>query len=244
MSKKTNKRTVSAKYNGPMTGGMKFFLAGCVAELYLLIIRRFYINGSLEQVLSWNGYLKVFAGVGVAAAIVGAVLSFLWKADRKRRTIGWYVLGLGLFVAVASALVLFDMNALAILTTLVPVVLVLDILWCLFDHDSALALTSLAGALMVAWLCRRGAAGTSGLMVKGAAVVYLAALAALVVVIKGGKLSKFVSSDGSKMVYTACAISAVGVAAALVSTAVAYYAMWALAAVVFCMAVFYTVRQL
>lgn len=38
-----------AKGNEPMNGAMKFFLAGLVAELYLLIIRRFYVNGNTRK---------------------------------------------------------------------------------------------------------------------------------------------------------------------------------------------------
>ena len=41
MSKNPNKKAVQK--DEPMNGAMKFFLAGCVAELYLLIIRRFYV---------------------------------------------------------------------------------------------------------------------------------------------------------------------------------------------------------
>ena len=46
MAKNPNSRPRPAKREEPMNGAMKFFLAGCVAELYLLIIRRFYINGT------------------------------------------------------------------------------------------------------------------------------------------------------------------------------------------------------
>ena len=105
MSKKPNKKSPQRRYDGPMTGGMKFFLAGCVAERYLLIIRRFYINGTLDQVLAWYSYLKIFAAAGAVVAIVGAVLAFVWKQDKKRREIAWYVLGGGLFLGIASAAV-------------------------------------------------------------------------------------------------------------------------------------------
>ena len=57
-------------------------------------------------------------------------------------------------------------------------------------------------------------------------------------------LAKLISSEGHKMVYAACLISAAGVAAALVSATLAYYVMWVLAAAMFCLAVYYTVRQL
>ena len=45
-------------------------------------------------------------------------------------------------------------------------------------------------------------------------------------------------------VYVACGLSAAAMAAALVSTTVAYYAIWALAIVAFALAVYYTVKQL
>ena len=44
--------------------------------------------------------------------------------------------------------------------------------------------------------------------------------------------------------YLACVLSIVALAVALFSTALAYYAMWALAIVVFALAVYYTVKQL
>ena len=245
MSKKPNKKSSArSKYDGPMTGGMKFFLTGCVAELYLLVVRRFYIDGTISQVLAWNTYLKVFAVAGVIAAAAGVFIALSKKLKTAQKAVGPYLFGLGLFVAVSSALVLVDMSALSILTTIVPVVLVLDILWWLFDRDSALSLTALAGALVVVWMCRRGAVGTSALLVKALGAAYVAAVAVIALLLKNGKLSKLISLDGHKMVYAACAISAVGVAAGLVSATIAYYVMWGLSAVLFCMAVYYTVRQL
>jgi hypothetical protein len=51
----------SAKKADSMTPAMKIFLVGLVAELYLLIVRRFYVNGTIQQVVAWDEYLKVFA---------------------------------------------------------------------------------------------------------------------------------------------------------------------------------------
>ena len=244
MSKKSNKNSVPSRYDTPMTGGMKFFLLGCVAQLYLLVVRRFYINGTINQVLSWNTYLKVFAAIGAIAAVAGLFIALSKKLTSGKKAVGPYLFGLGLFVAVASALVLVDMSALSVLTTIVPVVLVIDILWWLFDRDSALSLTSLSAALLVVWMCRRGAAGTSGLLVKTLGVACIAAVVIIALLLKKGKLSKLISAEGHKMVYVACAVAAAGMAAALVSASLAYYVMWGLAAALFCMAVYYTVRQL
>ena len=44
----------SAKKDDSMTPAMKIFLVGLVAELYLLIVRRFYVNGTIQQVVAWD----------------------------------------------------------------------------------------------------------------------------------------------------------------------------------------------
>lgn len=242
MSKKPIKK--SSRYDGPMTAGMKFFLAGCVAELYLLVIRRFYVNGTIDQMLAWHEHLLLLVALGMAALTVGLVLMNRAKENKAKKELAWYFLGGGAFVAIASGLIRHNMSALSILTTLVPVVLVIDVLWWLFDRDSALSLTALAAALLVVWMCRRGAVGISGLLVKALGAACIAALVIIPLLVKNGKLAKLISSEGHKMVYAACLISAAGVAAALVSATLAYYVMWVLAAAMFCLAVYYTVRQL
>ena len=45
MSKNPVSKSKPVKRNEPMHNALKFFLAGCVAEIYLLVIRRFYVNG-------------------------------------------------------------------------------------------------------------------------------------------------------------------------------------------------------
>ena len=60
MAKNPNKKV--APKDEPMNGAMKFFLAGCVAELYLLILRRFYINADSELTTTsglWPGSARV-----------------------------------------------------------------------------------------------------------------------------------------------------------------------------------------
>ena len=245
MAKHPNRKVKAAKAD-PMTGAMKFFLAGGVAELYLLIVRRFYINGSLEQVVAWDSHLKIFAWIGAAVLAIGAVLSILWKADSKKRVIGWYTAGFGAFLAVASFLIQKNMSLLSPLSVLIFVVMLLGILWTLYDRECALALTVLALSLVAVWVCRRGADSLYlGSVVTVLAIVYILALLVLVWLVKGKKLSKLLPAKADPLpVYVACSLSVVTVAAALISSTVAYYAMWVLAAVVFALAVYYTVKQL
>ncbi len=255
MPKNPNRRSKPVKRDEPMTGAMKFFLAGCVAELYLLIVRRFYLAGNAEQQIAWyDYYLWVLAGVGAAVFAVGAVLSVLWKADRKKRVIGWYTAGLGAFLAISTVLIrLMNASAVTLLSVVVPVVMLLVILWSLYDRECAVSLTILGVSLVFLWVCRRTLSNIYyGTLIRVAAVLFLVLLAAAAVLAykvgkDGGRLGKFrLLPSGADLlpIYSACGLSAVGIAAALISTTVAYYAMWALAIVVFALAVYYTVKQL
>ena len=238
-----------------MNTAMKIFLAGCVAELYLLIVRRRYVNGNAQQQIDWyDKYLWVLAGLGAVVLILGVILSVMWKAERKKRVAGWYTAGGGAFLAV-SALMIRALNASAVtlLSVVVPVAMLLVVLWSLYDRECAVALTILGVSLIFVWICRRMFFNIYyGTLVRVAAVLFLVLLAAAAFLSRkgdrnGGKLGKvrLLPSDADLLpIYTACGLSAAAVAAALVSVNVAYYAMWALAVVVFALAVYYTVKQL
>ena len=246
MPKNSNSKSKQVKRDEPMTGAMKFFLAGCVAELYLLIIRRFYVNGTLEQAVAWDTYLTVFAGAGAVVLAVGLLLSFFWKTDKKKRVIGWSVTGAGLFLAAASLLVRWNMATLTLLTVVVPVVILLGVLWSLYDRECALSLTILGVSLIALWICRKQLSSMYlGTYVKIFVVVYIVVLIAVALLTKQGKLKKLLPASADPLpVYVACGLSAVAMLGALFNTVVAYYAMWALAIVVFGLAVYYTVKQL
>lgn len=255
MAKNPNSKSKQVKSDAPMNGAMKFFLAGCVAELYLLVVRRFYINGTAVQQIAWyDTYLKVFMGLGVVVLALGAVLSVLWKADKRKRGFGWMILGLGAFVAAASFLI-WKMNVAAVtfLTVVVPVVMLLGILWSLYDRECAWALTILGVSLIALWVCRRQMSNIYlGIYVKAAAVLYIVLLLAAAFLTrqasrqKGclGRLRVLPANADPAPIYAACGLSAVAMLSALVNITVAYYAMWALAIVVFALAVYYTVKQL
>lgn len=248
MAKKTNSKPKKpVKRDEPMTGAMKFFALGCIAELFLMIVRRYYVNGYAEQQIAWyDVYLKNLILVGVAVLVVGVVLSYLWRRNKKTRFYGWAIAGLGAFVAAASALVLWNMSSLTLLSTLVPVIMVLGIVWNLYDRECALSLTLLGISLFMLWVCRRQLTSIYlGTIVKVAVVALIVALIVIAVLTKQGKLTKLLSAKSQPTpVYVACGLSVLALAASLLSTVVAYYAMWALAIVVFGLAVYYTVKQL
>ena len=244
MAKNPNRK--SAKQDESMTPAMKIFLVGLVAELYLLVIRRFYVNGNIQQVVAWDEYLKVFAGVGLAVLVIGVVLSLLWKSAKNKRFLGLCVAGLGAFVAVISFVVRLNMSILTLVSVVVPVTILMLLLWSLYDREGSLSLTVLAVSLMVLWICREAGSNIHyGTLVKAAAAVYALAVAALAVMAKANKLPKLLPAKTNLApIFVTCALSVVTVAAGLISTTIAYYAMWVLAAAVFGLAVYYTVKQL
>lgn len=254
MGKNPNSKPKPVKRDEPMTSAMKFFLCGCVAELYLLVVRRFYINGTLEQVVSWDNYLIYLLYAGIGVAVVGAVLSAVWHKIPKRRTIGWGVLAAGVFLIVANYLIRTYMAAaVTLLCVVVPVVMLLGILWNLYDRECAWSLTILGASLIVLWVCRRELNSMYlGTTVKVISVIYIILLAAMAVMAhqadkNDGRLGKLriLPSDADPLpIYVACGLSIIAMLAALVSTTVAYYAIWGLAIVAFALAVYYTVKQL
>ena len=247
MPKHPNSKSKQVKRDEPMTGAMKFFLAGCVAELYLLIIRRFYMQSpDVVKILWYDRYLWVLLGVGAAILVAGVVSGLLLRGDKKKRTIAWCVAAAGAFLGGAAGLIRWNVSTLTLLTVVVPVVMVLGVLWNLYDRECALSLTILGASLIALWICRKQMYSVYlGTYVKIFAVVYILVLLAVALLTKQGKLKKLLPAKADPLpVYVACGLSAVAMLGALVNATVAYYAMWALAIVVFGLAVYYTVKQL
>ena len=253
MAKNPNNKPKPVKGNDSMNGAMKFFLAGCVAELYLLTIRRFYINGTLEQVVAWDSYLKYFSIGGAVIALLGLALAVLRKEHRSQRELGWYVLGLGAFCGAVSFLVRMNLSVLTLLYVAVPVAIVACLLWVLYDRECALTLTILSVSLLALWAARRGVSSMyTGIYIKAAAVAYILLLAGVAWAVNkachnGGNLGKYQVLPASAEpghAYLACGLSAAAMVTVLVSPFISYYAMWLLAGVLFALAVYYTVKQL
>lgn len=236
------------KKDNSLFGATIFFLAACLAEFYLLALRRYYIHGDVvTEALVWYDRLLIFAGLGAAVLVLGVILSVLWKANPRRRLVGWCLIALGTFFAAGSMLArIYVEPAVTLLSVVVPVLMVLTVIWAFYDRECSVALTALCGTMIVLWVCRRLFNNlTMGIPVKVLSVVYVILLAGLCYLAKNKKLGRLLPADADLMpIYAATGLSAAAVVLSLFSAAVAYYAMWALGIVVFALAVYYTVRQL
>lgn len=254
MSKNPVSKSKPVKRNEPMHNALKFFLAGCVAEIYLLVIRRFYVNGIANELLACDAALPYLMAAGAAVAVIGLVLGIVWRQQTKRRWIGWSVFAAGVFLGGSAWMIrTFYDSALTFLCVVVPVVMLLGILWNLYDRECSWSLTILGASLIALWVCRRVLDSIFlGTYVRIAAVVYIVVLIVAAFLTNkadknGGKLGNLqvLTAGADPMpIYAACGLSVVALAIALFSSTIAYYAMWALAIVVFALAVYYTVKQL
>ena len=181
MPKNPNNQSKPVKGTQAMNGAMKLFLAGLVAELYLLIIRRFYVTGTAVQMIAWFDYLLYLAAAGGIVFLAGLVLAVLWRKDPKKRTAAWYITGAGAFLGGASGLIrLFNAPAVSLLTVVVFLVMLLGILWQLYDRECAYALTILGLSLVALWVCRKELSSMYlGVYVRVIAVAYILVLAVL-----------------------------------------------------------------
>ena len=254
MSKNPVSKSKPVKRNEPMHNALKFFLAGCVAEIYLLVIRRFYVNGTANELLACDAALPYLMAAGAAVAVIGLVLGIVWRQQTKRRWIGWSVFAAGVFLGGSAWMIrTFYDSALTFLCVVVPVVMLLGILWNLYDRECSWSLTILGASLIALWVCRRVLDSIFlGTYVRIAAVVYIVVLIVAAFLTNkadknGGKLGNLqvLTAGADPMpIYAACGLSVVALAIALFSSTIAYYAMWALAIGVFARAVYYTGKQL
>lgn len=236
------------KRDNSLYGASIFFFAACLAELYLLVLRRYYIHGDVAtEVVVWYNRLLVFAGLGAAVLAAGVALSVLWKADARKRLIGWCLTGTGAFFALGSLLIrTYVEPAVTLLSVVVPAVMVLTVLWAFYERECSVSLTILGASLIVVWVCRRLFSSVRlGVPVKVLAVVFVLLLGGLCYLAKNNKLGKLLPANADLMpLYAACGLSAAGILVSLLSATVAYYAMWGMGLVLFALAVYYTVRQL
>lgn len=249
------KAGAAKKENKTVNNAMIFFLAGCVAELYLLIVRRFYVEGNVYRMLAWYDALRYVLFGGLALALIGLVLTVVWrKPAGTKRTIAEWMLAAGAFLALSGWMMraIFPSGT-TILCIVVPAATLLGVLWSLYEREDAITLSILGLSVLVLWICRKGIGNVNwNTKVLIGACVYLVLLAAGAFTAfrldkNAGRLlgRKVMPADTDYlMVYVSCGLSAAAVVLALFSTTVAYYAAWGIALIIFGLAVYDTVKQL
>jgi hypothetical protein len=256
MSQKPNdKKPIAKKRSSVWNNAMNFFLAGCFGELFLLLVRKYYIYGNADQVLAWDAYLVGILYAGLALAVAGAAaLAVFRKTAGRKRSISWIVCGAGVFLALTGWMArTYYSTAVTFLCVVMPAVMLLGILWSLYDRACAWSLTILGCGMVALWISRKGLHTVywhNRVLAGVVAAMALAALAALAFYRADqhdgtlGRLRLLPPEGDPLAVYIACGVTVAALALSMISAAVAYYAILAVAMVIFAIAAYYTVKQL
>jgi hypothetical protein len=256
MAQKPNAKAVKAGKKSPFSyTALNLFLAGCCAECYAILLRRFYVYGTLEQMLGWDSALPkvLYAGLGVAAA--GLILALLLlRHPGSGRTAGWSLLGSGLFVAGATWFArTFYATGVKLLCLGIPVLVLLGVLLVLYDRECFWAMSVLCVTILTLWICRHGVGNMVwNTRVRIGACCYLVLMGVLFLLVRRiersdgllGRVRILPEDTDCLVLYLACGLSAATVLLSLFSAVIAYYAMWTVAVVAFALLVYYTVKQL
>ena len=252
-AKKNNSRREEriAKNNRNLNRALGLFTAGFIAEFYLLLVNQYFVKGTVDQLVAASYFLEVMLWVGLALVAAGVVLTVMRERWTRFVRLGGWLLGIGVFLTLSSELMLKIYPAgTTAMCILVPVLMLLCVVFLLYEREFAVQAAALALTIAAAVLLNHGSASMAGMLRAAAlaALVLTAALLALVLLLKkrGGTLGKavvFPAKTNYTLMGAVLALCAAALALALFA-GMAYYVIWGAAAALFALAVYYTVKML
>ena len=233
--------------------GLLWVVGAAVLEALLVLVNRFYINFTLTDA-GVNAYLALGKCLPILrnAALIGAALALVWTALRLKKggKFGWPLIGaiaLGAVAVCAHVAVKYQGPGMNMLFWLVAAWAVLAMVFYIYQREFFLGAAACGMSVLGLWFARYGAAGRleSGLLTAGVAVV---GLAALWLKKNGGVIPtptpiQFLPKEGGHSVLlVTCLASLAAMAAGLAVESLAYYLIFAMAAWLFALFVYYTVK--
>ena len=255
MAKKTNvKRAVRVeKNNRNMNRALELLTAGFLAEFYLLLVNNYFVRGTVNQLVTMSYVLEVLVFVGLALVAAGIALLIVGKKKDKDFTkLTKWLLIAGVFFTLSSELMLkvYPQGTTA-MCIFVPVVMLLGVIFLMYQREFSVQTAALAMSILAMVLLNRGS-GNWSLIVKGYSICAAVAIVVLqLIALKAqrndgciGSVRIFPSGADYKMLYLIFVVCFVAIVAALFVGGVAYYGVWVLSALLFILAVYYTVKML
>lgn len=233
--------------------GLLWVAGAIMLEALLVLVNRFYINFTLTDA-GINAYLALGKCLPILrnVALVGAALALVWTVLRLKKggKFGWPLIGaiaLGAVAVCAHVVFKFQGPGMSMLFWLVAAWAVLAMMFYIYQREFFLGAAACGMSVLGLWFARYGAAGRleSGLLTAGIAVV---GLAALWLKKNGGVIPaptpiQFLPKEGGHSVLLlTCLASLAAMAAGLAVESLAHYLMFAMAAWLFALFVYYTVK--
>lgn len=251
MAKKTN--SGSPRTNRSAGGALSLFIAGCVAECYLLLVHRLFVKGTITQMLFMLRVVEAMKYVGLVLFAAGLVLFLLRRRlPRVHPALSVWLLAAGVFFAVSAQIMrtVYPSGTTA-LCILVPVLMLLLAVWLLYQREFALQATALALLIGCSTLLNRSFSSfIARTLTVLSLLLLLAATAGLLKLKKfdgclasGKNATRLLPREANyRLLFGVLAICLVGGCAAMLISGAAYYIIWAASLLLFCLAVYYTVK--
>ena len=235
--------------------GLLWVAGAMVLEALLVRVNRFYINFTLTDA-GVNAYLALGKWLPVLrnVTLIGAALALVWTVLQLKKggKFGWPLIGaiaLGAVAVCAHVAVKYQGPGMNMLFWLVAAWALLAMMFYIYQREFFLGAAACGMSVLGLWFARYGAAGRleSGLLTAGIAAV---GLAALWLKKNGGVIPaptpiQFLPKEGGHSVLLAtCLASLAAMAAGLAVESLAYYLIFAMAAWLFALFVYYTVKMM
>lgn len=255
-SVKKNKAAKAKAEEEALNSILYWFVGGCVLEFLLLLLKRYWVDYRLGAELNFLLHVLMPAVTVLSfLALAGSAAAFFWwkKSGMKARLpLAVALVSLGISAGCFSAWLL-GAAGLKVIYTVVPVVILLAVIFYLYQREFFfISCLSTLGILGI-WLCSHGVSGRTGvvcwiyvlcaLVLVGAAAwcCYLCQKERGALAWKGKKLQLLAKETNYLLLYVTAAISAGVLVCALMGlTSMVLYAVavaWLLV-----MAVYYTVK--
>ena len=219
-----------------------------VAEIYFLLCYRFFVQGTMQTLVSMSRVIGVVGWIGLAALIVGVIAAIVRRRKRFGHAGAWLaLLGAVLFAGGRLMLAVYPTGT-TVMCVAVPLLALAGFVYYLYQKEFFCA-----GLGM--WFARRAANGAA---LGGMALVVEAVLVVLVLVLlgisvaagrNGGKWGKgekarslFSGTTHYGVLYGALVIAAVILLLGTFVPAITLYLMWIGIALLFVLAVYYTIH--
>ena len=225
-----------------------------VAEIYFLMCYRFFVQGSVQNVVTMSSLIGGVSYAGLALLIVGLVLAFMRRGKKYGHAAAWAALLGGLLFAGGRLMLAIYPAGTQLMCVAVPLLALAGFVYYLYQKEFFVSGLGLGFGAFAMWLAHR-AVGTGWssryVLVDAAVLAVIVALLVFCIVVgkNGGKWGKeekerviFSESTDYRVAYGALILTAIGVLLAIFLPAVGLYMMWASLALLFVIAVYYTVH--
>ena len=224
-----------------------------VLEVLLLLVNRYYINFRVTEVDAAS-FLSVALRVLRIAGAAAAVICLVWSVIQFRKggkaalptvlTLASAALAICSHVAVS-----FQQSGMRMLFLLVPAWAGLALVYYLYHRDFFLAAAAVGMSILGLWFIRYGAGANleaaltlAAIALVGAAVLWLKKHNGLLHRADGSAVRVLSKNTSYPVILLSCLASLAAVAVGMIAPSAAYYLIFVMAAWLFALLVYYTVK--